>query len=256
VDLLTEYRLWLGVERALATGTVEIYCRELELVADSSGRPVEDLGHMELRQYLLAAGGSPATLARRIAACRSFYRFLIRTERRADDPTLRLARPKVRRGLPRPVDRLPELVAALEPPARHIAELLAETGLRLSEACSLSVELPCPDAVLVRGKGGKERWVPLSVAARAALDALGGRVPWPPRRIQRRFAQAGFSPHRCRHTFASRLAEAGVDLSVIQDILGHASPETTRTYQANAMGRLRQAIEKAAAGVRKKAPAR
>jgi site-specific recombinase XerD len=120
--------------------------------------------------------------------------------------------------------------------------------LRISEACAVECGVPVPDALRVKGKGSRDRVVPLTEMARTALTALGGRIAYRPRTIQRHFAAVGFHPHALRHTFASQLADHEVDLSVIQDLLGHASPATTRVYQANSPERLRRGLEKA--GVR------
>lgn len=183
-------------------------------------------------------------MARRLAAYRSFYRFLIRTEVRTDDPTASLERPKLHPGLPRPVSDLDAALDRLGTDAQAVAVLLVETGLRISEAMAIDVEVPCRDLLLVRGKGDKERLVPLSPPARAALDELGGHIELSTRSIQRQFAAAGFTPHRLRHTLASGLAERDVDLSVIQDLLGHASPATTRVYQRNDVRRIREGLER------------
>jgi site-specific recombinase XerD len=183
-------------------------------------------------------------VARRVAALRSYYGFLVRTEKREDDPTVRLDRPRVRRGLPRPIGDVAKALKPLDPVSRHVAVLLNETGLRLSEALGLDTGVPPPDVLRVRGKGGKERLIPLSDAAWEALSELGGRIPLRERTLQRRFKAFGFTPHRLRHTFATALAESDVDLSVIQDLLGHASPATTRIYQRNDLRRLRAGIEK------------
>jgi integrase len=134
--------------------------------------------------------------------------------------------------------------ARLDPEFHLIATVLVETGLRVSEACGLMVDVPAPEQIVVRGKGAKERIVLLTPAARAALDELGGRIPYRPRTIQRRFRLAGFTPHRLRHTLACDLAASGADLGEIQEILGHSSPATTRIYAAYGTARLRRALER------------
>lgn len=240
--MIAAWRRWATIERGLSPRTVEAYERELTLLGPRPAAASTD----DLRDVLHARVSSASTTARRIAAWRSYYGFLVRTGQRPDDPTAGLDRPRVRRGLPRPVTDLTARLEDLESPFREIAVLLAETGLRISEACALEVPLPVPDAVTVKGKGSKERLVPLSAEARRALTMLGGRIEPSARTIQRRFRTAGFTPHRLRHTFATELAEADVDLSVIQDLLGHASPATTRVYQANSQARLRSGVERRA----------
>lgn len=242
--MLATWSRWATVERGLSDRTVATYRRELERLAASSPRPLEALGPDDLRAFVHARGGRPATVARRVAALRSFYAFLLRSGRRTDDPSALLDRPRVKRGLPRPVEHRDEAFRRLPPLARLVAVFLAETGLRISEACSVREDLPVASELVVMGKGGKERRVPLTAEARRALTGMGGQVPWGPRQVQRYFRAAGFTPHRLRHTLATELAAADVDLSVIQDLLGHASPATTRIYQRNETSRLRAGLER------------
>lgn len=241
--MLSRYLAWARVERGLSPSTIDAYRRELLRLEEDRGS-LENLEIADLRTYVQARGGAPATVARRVAVLRSYYGWLVRNDGRADDPTVRLDRPRVRRGLPRPIGDVEKSLKHLDPTSRQAGILLNETGLRLSEAIALDVKLPPPDVLRVRGKGGKERLIPLSDAAWEALSELGGRIPLGPRTLQRRFKAAGFTPHRLRHTFATALAESDVDLSVIQDLLGHASPATTRIYQRNDLRRLRAGIEK------------
>jgi integrase len=136
---------------------------------------------------------------------------LRRSGGRSDDPSLDLDRPKLRRGLPRPVAGLPAVMGRLDPETHAIAVFLVETGLRISEGCSVFVRPPAPPELTVLGKGSKERIVPLTAQARAALDALGGAIPVSARTVQRRFRALGFSPHRLRYTLATELARSDVD---------------------------------------------
>jgi site-specific recombinase XerD len=234
---------WLRVERGLSEATIEAYERDLRSLASLlDGQRLQDLATADLRTFLYVSGGEAATVKRRISALASFYGWLVRTERRADDPTIALDRPKVARGLPRPVEDFEERVRRLEPHFALIARFMVETGLRISEACAVDCGTPVPEALRVRGKGGGERVVPLTDVARVALQGLRGRIGDHPREIQRAFAKVHMTPHALRHTFATRLADRDVDLSVIQDLLGHASPETTRVYQRNSAERLRRAL--------------
>jgi integrase/recombinase XerD len=242
--MLESWRSWARVERGLGERTITEYEREIRRL----GPQAEGRTSAELRVLLYELGGAPSTVSRRIAAWHSFYLFLIRTEARDDDPTSRLDRPKVPKGLPRPVDDLPTRLLRLDPEFRAIAVFLSETGLRISEAAGLHVGLPVPEELWVRGKGKKDRVVPLSDLAREALTFLQGHVRWGPRTIQRRFREAGFTPHRLRHTLATELADNDVDVTVIQDLLGHESPATTRIYQRNSSKRLRAGLERRRAG--------
>jgi integrase/recombinase XerD len=242
--VLSAYLLWARVERGLSPSTLEAYRRELENLSSSDHAVLEALGTEDLRAYIQSRGGKASTVARRIAALRSFFGWLQRQDHREDDPSRRLDRPRVKRGLPRPIGNVDDALERLDPVSRNAAVLLNETGLRISELCSLSVPMPPPEELVVNGKGGKERVIPLSDQAWAALSELGGKIPISKRSLQRRFQDAGFTAHRLRHTFATELAEADVDLSVIQDLLGHRSPATTRIYLRNDARRLRAGIEK------------
>ncbi|MGH2372127.1 MAG: tyrosine-type recombinase/integrase [bacterium] len=245
ISLVEDWSKWLLVERGASQATLRAYSGELRRLASLNRRPLRSLEVKHLRAYLYGAGGKPSTVARRIAAMRSFYGWLVRVGRRLDDPSRQLDSPRRRRAVPHPVADFDALAARLDPEFRAIAVFLVSTGLRLSEACAVDVGLPVPTELWVSGKSG-ERIVPLTEVAAAALTELGGRIRPKARVIQRRFADAGFHAHALRHTFATRLAEAEVDLSVIQDLLGHASPATTRVYQQNSPARLRRGMVKAA----------
>jgi integrase/recombinase XerD len=242
--VIAHWAKWASTERGLAPLTLLAYGRELERLAAAGFGPLERLETEDLRAHVQAQGGKPSTVSRRISALRSYYSWLTRTGARGDDPTSRLDRPRVRRGLPRPVDDPSSAFARLNGKLRPTAVLLHETGLRLSEALALDVGTPPPDVLRVMGKGGRERLIPLSREAKKALIALGGRLPFERRTLQREFQRAGFSAHQLRHTFASELASSGADLGEIQDLLGHASPATTRIYTRYPTERLRRAIER------------
>lgn len=235
---------WLKIERALLPSTISAYQRELRALWRHARGNLASLTTQDLRDYLLAAGGGSSTIANRIAAMRSFYGFLVRAGLRDDDPTARLDRPKQRKGLPKPIENRDTVLAGLKPHHRHVAIVLLETGLRISEACNLALPVPAPDEVIVKGKGAKDRIVLLTDKARHALDELGGHIPWKPRTVQRWMQKVGVTPHRWRHTFACDLARSGADLGEIQDLLGHASPATTKVYAAYGVERLRRAHER------------
>lgn len=240
---LDRYVIWCRVERGLSPGTIAAYVRELSSLQERCGE-LQLLDAAELRSWIQDRAGAASTVARRVAALCSFYGWLVRTEQRTDDPSKLLDRPHVRPGLPRPVEDLDGVLRHLDPTFQAIAIFLAETGLRISEACALQCRPPVPDQMLVLGKGAKERLVPLTDLARAALDELGGSLPASSRTIQRRFREAGITPHRLRHTLGCELAASGADLGEIQDLLGHASPATTRVYAAYGMARLRAAQDR------------
>ncbi|GAJ30647.1 tyrosine recombinase [Acidomonas methanolica] len=229
---------------------------------------------------LAEEGVSARTAARRLSCLRQFYRFLLREERRSDDPTARERAPKLAPALPKvlseaEVARLIEdgSVGHEDPRrdlvARAAIELLYVTGLRISELLSLpsSLSRSAAPMVLVRGKGGRERLVPVSDGAREAALALarhdrGLGSPWlfPGRDPSRPLTRQGFdkilrqaallagldpdrvTPHVLRHSFASHLLDRGADLRALQMLLGHADIATTQIYTHVMNERLRHAV--------------
>ncbi|HST74519.1 MAG TPA: tyrosine-type recombinase/integrase, partial [Acetobacteraceae bacterium] len=223
-------------------------------------------------------GLSARTAARRLSALRQFHRFLLREGVRPDDPTQLLDAPQLPRSLPKylseqEVDAL--LAAAGRRPgrsgalARAALEILYASGLRVSELLGLPRAALAGDAavLLVRGKGGKERMVPLSdeakraAAALVAGDAADGRWLFPGRDPRRPMTRQGFalllkqvaldagldparvSPHVLRHSFASHLLARGADLRSLQLLLGHADIATTQIYTHVLAERLQRLVE-------------
>ncbi len=227
-----------------------------------------------LRAYMKSldyVGMTPRTVARRLSVMRQFFRFLLAERLREDDPASTLDSPKLGRPLPKvlsreEVDRLIKAAGAKDGAdggrMATLLEILYGTGLRVSELVTLplsAVERD-PMALIVRGKGGKERLVPLSEPARLAIavwlrardGALGegrtSRYLFPSRGrgghlTRQRFAQllkeaalaagidpARVSPHVLRHAFASHLLEGGADLRSVQLMLGHSDIATTQIY--------------------------
>ena len=274
----------LAAERGAARNTLAAYrtdLGDLAAFAAARGQRLERADAGLLRAYMAAlgaAGLAARTQARRLAAIRQFYRFLLSEAMRDDDPTQLLDPPRLPRALPKyltedEVDRLLAAAAAREGPtgllARAALEILYATGLRVSELLALPRRALASDAavLLVRGKGGRERIVPLSDAAREAAAALIAAQPaglaWlfpgrPPRRPMTRqgFAlllkqvamEAGLdparvSPHVLRHSFASHLLARGADLRSLQLLLGHADIATTQIYTHVLAERLQRLIE-------------
>ncbi len=270
---------YLEFERGLSRNTLEAYRSDLlqygAWLAETGHDPLA-LGHPELSAFLsgLAAGRgakpavAPATLQRKVACLRSFYRHLRREGIIEHDPTVHLRAPRQSRRLPEVLSR-DEVAALLEQPKgsepatlrdRALLELMYACGLRASEATELRVaDLDLELGVLrARGKGSKERVVPIGGAAARALAAylragrpklMGDRVE--PRlflnhrgggltrqglyKIVQRYATAAglagrMSPHTLRHTFATHLLAGGCDLRSLQEMLGHADVATTQIY--------------------------
>jgi integrase/recombinase XerD len=254
-----------------APRTVEAYRRDLERLGRFLGGPISAATADQLEQYtaeLRAEGLSPATLARKTAATRSFFRHLQLIGGRADNPAAEVSLPRRTRKLPRTLspgeaERLIDAAAGTTPRAlrdRALVELLYGAGLRISEATGLDkggVDLE-ERAVRVTGKGGKERVVPIGREAAEALRRYLARGrPYLDRRhraelflnakggaltrsgaflILRRLAgSAGLEegrvhPHLLRHSFATHLLEGGADLRSVQEMLGHADLSTTELY--------------------------
>jgi integrase/recombinase XerD len=272
----------LVAERGAARNTLAAYAADLGDAAAFAAARGQSLAAAEpavLRGYLAglsAAGLSARTGARRLSALRQFFRFLVRDGVRGDDPTDLLDAPRLPRSLPKylseaEVDAL-LAAAGARPPAqarvmRAALEILYATGLRVSELLALPRTALAGDAelLLVRGKGGRERVVPLSDAARqAALPLLGGTSRWlfagrDPRHALTRQGfgkllklvalEAGIdparvSPHVLRHSFASHMLARGADLRSLQLLLGHADIATTQIYTHVLSERLQRLVER------------
>ena len=268
--LSRESEVFLGYlegERGASPHTLKSYRTDLvqfeAFVRSRRLGPLPPTDARAIRVYL--AGLSEAkiarsSIARKLAVLRSFFRYLARRRRIEVNPVRDLTGPKVPRTLPRALlyDDIVQLLDKTEHPEKSelrdgaVLELLYATGLRVGEAAALDVaDVDFGSGVVrVRGKGNKERLVPVGDQALRALDAyLAGRRKGPlflnPRggrltvrslhRIVRASAKrAGFhrpvSPHTLRHSFATHLLDEGADLRVIQEFLGHARLSTTQRY--------------------------
>lgn len=286
----------LSAERGAAGNTLEAYARDLRdflAFLERRGAHTATAGAGDIGAFLeslSAQGLAASTRARKLSAIRQFFRFLYGEGLRTDDPAASLESPKLGRPLPKvlsidEVDRLLEAAQARIDGAKGSArlraarlhcllELLYATGLRVSELVALprSVVDAGERVLTVRGKGGRERLVPLTEAARAALGAYVAVLAEacasdaPPRWLfpsrgkeghltRQRFAQelkalarhagldpARISPHVLRHAFASHLLERGADLRSVQQLLGHADISTTQIYTHVLEERLRTLV--------------
>jgi integrase/recombinase XerD len=274
----------LAAERGAANNTLSAYAADLgafAVFATSRGAAAATADAAILQAYmagLQSAGRSARTAARQLSSLRQFHRFLLREGVRADDPTALLDSPKLPKSLPKylteqEVDALMSAAAARPEPtgalARAALEILYATGMRVSELLSLRAGALAGDAaaLLIRGKGGKERIVPLSTPAKEAAFALArvaaNRSVWlfPGRDRRRAMTRQGFaqllkqvaleagldparvSPHVLRHSFASHLLARGADLRSLQMLLGHADITTTEIYTHVLTERLARLVE-------------
>jgi len=268
----------LSAERGAAVHTLDAYRRDLLDYAAflrKRGRSLANGSAADIRAYLgalSAAGLKASTQARRLSALRQLHRFLLDEDVRADDPTLAIESPKRARPLPKIVSEaqtqaLIDAAASLEGPEAIrllcIVELLYTSGLRVSELVGLPLAAVAGERrmLMVKGKGGRERLVPLGAPAREAIKAYlavrarflppserAQRFLFPSRGVEghltrRRVAQlikdlavkAGvdpskLSPHVLRHAFATHLVAHGADLRSVQQLLGHADIATTQIY--------------------------
>ncbi|UVK41966.1 site-specific tyrosine recombinase XerD [Mesorhizobium sp. AR07] len=272
----------MSAERGAAENTLSSYRRDLEDASSAIAGGLAGAGAADIRAYLddiAARGFAPTSQARKLSAIRQFFKFLYAEGLRADDPTGTLDSPKKGRPLPktmseadtgRLIDRAAleaanaslgdgDSLASLR--LHALVEVLYATGLRVSELVGLPVTVAQRDDrfFMVRGKGDKERVVPLSVKARTAMRswlAARARVPgfadspflfpaasdsgYLSRQVFARdlkglaaragIASAKISPHVLRHAFASHLLQNGADLRAVQQLLGHADISTTQIY--------------------------
>ncbi|SJN41267.1 Site-specific recombinase XerD [Microbacterium esteraromaticum] len=274
---LDEYLRHVTIERGLSAHTIAAYRRDLngylEWLTAQGITEIEAVTASVVSDFIAqrsAAVPPPAatSLARLQSSVRNWHRFLAREEIASDDPSGRLRPPKTPQRLPKAltIDQVERLLAA--PPSdepigirdRALLELLYATGARVSEVVSLDVDdLAYGDVLRLRGKGDKERIVPVGSYARVAVDAYLTRVrpqlaakgratarlflgargaplsrqsAWLVIRSAAERAQiaAEVSPHTLRHSFATHLLQGGADVRVVQELLGHASVATTQIY--------------------------
>jgi len=292
--LIEAFLEMIGVERGAARNTIDAYRRDLADFAsflDICGVEARAANHEDIEAFaqdLSVRGLSSTTIARRRAALRQFYQFGVSEGWRPDDPTKRWDGPKRARTLPKTAD-VSDIDALLAAATRLqgwkalraacLIELVYGCGLRVSELVGLPMRaVPKPEiaAMRVKGKGGKERLVPLGSHARHALEAWlevrvhslpeggqgaeAGKFLFPARGKAGHFGRREFarlldglaieagldpkkmSPHVLRHAFATHLVEGGADLRSVQVMLGHADIATTQIYTHVADARLTELV--------------
>ncbi len=286
-----EFLRMLAMERGSSEHTLRAYRRELRsfsahLAEHLQGAAIADVGHLHIRAYLAALyerGLTKASVARALAVIRSWFKWLAKEGKVEQNPALLVSTPKLPKHLPRvpSMEAVNRMLTSLEEKAEHdpeagawperdrvIFELLYGCGIRNSELVGLDMQHVqwANDAVLVRGKGRKERLVPLgdeaAIALRAYLPgretrlARAGKMRLTPDgplmmnlrmrgscrlttrsvgRIVKAIAQsrglpADVHPHTLRHAFGTHMLEEGADLRAIQEMLGHERLSTTQRY--------------------------
>lgn len=270
--LLDSFLEMMAAERGAAENTLQSYRRDLEDASaflTAKKTPLETAERKNLEAYLgsLAKRGlAPSSVARRVSSLRQFYHFLFTENIRKDDPASTLETPKQKRRLPKSLslEDIEKLIAQAhsEDDLRLTAmlELLYASGLRVSELVTLPASTLRKASgngapfLIIRGKGNKERMVPLHDSAIDAVNKYGAThksespflFPSSAKKghlTRQRFAQllkalaarTGLdpeliSPHTLRHSFASHLLSGGADLRVIQELLGHSDISTTQIY--------------------------
>ncbi|KAB0671480.1 tyrosine recombinase XerC [Oryzomonas sagensis] len=284
---ISAFCAYLETERNVSPHTLAAYRRDLEQLAAFAAKERGDdvsageVDHLLLRRYLALLGktAKKSSIGRKLAAVRTFFRFLLRRGEIDKNPAELTATPKREQRLPFHLD-IDQATALMEAPTadekyvlrdRAILELLYSSGLRVSELTGLDIgDLDqASGMVRVMGKGGKERIVPVGsraiqaigeyLAQRGELAGSGALfLNTRGQRINRRSVTrivdthvgrvAAFkhiSPHTLRHTFATHMLEGGADLRAIQELLGHASLSTTQKYTHVGIDRLMEVYDKA-----------
>jgi len=286
-ELIEKYISYISGERGLAKNSIESYKRDLyqflEFVQEAMGiKDVENIRRADIREYvsaLIQYGFSKKSVERKLSALRGFFKYLKRIQVISSNPVLGIQNPKEERYLPMviPEKRINEMLdnwipeSIMEARDKSIIELMYSSGLRASEVISLKWEnLDLKTMELrVKGKGGKERIVPLGKRAREALEVyvnfLGDKLNksnfiflnrfgkklsrkglWLiiKKRFETMALMYGVHPHTLRHSFATHLLNHGADLRSIQELLGHASLATTSIYTSLSIQSLREIYKK------------
>jgi len=280
-----DFLAWLEKEKQYSDHTLRSYANDLsqffEFCSDRlAGKPLGSLTHADVRDFLgalLRFGYEKRSAARKLSSIKSFLRFLVRKGTLQANPATAVKGPRLEQRLPGFLSQY-QVREAIETKGdaevmvreRAILETLYGSGLRAAELVGLNVSDVdfVAEAIRVRGKGGKERIVPLGRAEKEALDKWfakrthkdaeavftnnnGGRLTT--RSIQNivrkalsRVADAtATNPHSLRHAFATHMVERGADLRAVQELLGHASLSTTQIYSHVTVERLKQVYNRA-----------
>lgn len=281
---------YLAGELSASDQTVRAYKKDLEQLANflkqrelTATNDIENLTLKELRAFVVSLTGShePSSVSRKVASIKSFFKFLLKRGYIKKNPASLLVAPKVPKKLPYPLsqseaEQFVESAGIKQPPKQElllardkaIAEVLYGSGLRASEVCGLNQDdIDLNSGIIrVRGKGKKERLVPLTDLAKEALKRYLSLLEFATKRgdkqalflnhIGKRLTTRGLakivnrislkseihknpSPHALRHSFATHMLEEGADLRTIQELLGHSSLATTEKYTKVSLAHLK-----------------
>jgi integrase/recombinase XerD len=276
---IADFLVYLGSEKGLSPHTLAAYGRDLTALAQFyPGKKVEEIVGDQIIEYfhsLKSTGMASSSLCRALVAIKVFFRFLKREKIISHNPTLFLESPKMWQLIPEVLTieevsrflQAPDTASAIGARDQAMFQVMYASGLRVSELCGLNTGDISDDQVRVKGKGNKERVVPIAASAVAAVDhyltkfrlegdgalflsSQGKRMDrvavW--ERVKFYARKAGISkdisPHTLRHSFATHLLENGADLRVIQEMLGHAHIGTTDRYTHVSRKHLHEAFEK------------
>jgi integrase/recombinase XerD len=266
---ISDFLLYLGSEKGLSPHTIEAYRRDVTSFCRQNGEVLDFLRRLKEEEY------ATSSICRALVAVKMFFRFLKKEGLVDNDPTLYLDSPKLWQLIPEvlttvEVTRLlamPDVTEEVGTRDKAILQVIYASGLRVSELCGLNITDVDDTFVRVRGKGNKERIVPIAKSAIEAVDdylhrfrqdgegplfvsSKGKRIDritvWA--RVKFYGKKAGIakeiSPHTLRHSFATHLLENGADLRVIQEMLGHANIGTTDRYTHVSQKHLHDAFAK------------
>ena len=282
-EVFNKYIAYLEAERNVSVYTVRNYTNDLmeffSFVSEKGINTLKDVNKLTLRSYLahlMEKGFAKSSIARKLSAIRSFYRYLMREEMISASPAATTVSPKLDKRLPHfltieDAKRLVESPDLSQPQGqrdRALLELLYASGMRVSELVNMNMEQInlATNEIRVWGKGSKERIVLIGAPASRALDTYinkgrrellggkknnalfvsryGGRLP--ARTVQKiltkyaRNINKKVHPHILRHTFATHLLDGGADLKVVQELLGHADLSSTQIYTHVTQSRARK----------------
>ena len=294
IELIKNFLETKYAEEGLSENSISAYSRDLKKISNKLNKPLLSVTQSELEKYfvyLQSLGHSQTTRARHLSSIKQFFKYLVEEGHLSTDPSSQLLGPKKPKPLPKTLT-IEEVDALLEVAKKHgqtkfecarnncLMELLYASGMRISELMSLSVDSVrgSPKMILIKGKGSKERLVPLSPQAINAINQwLKFRDEKEDKSFKKGFKQSKFlypsmsknghltrnwffnkiknwaveagvnsknvSPHTIRHAFATHLLSNGADLRVIQTLLGHSDITTTEIYTHIVNEKLKSTLE-------------